>query len=81
MLRPFPPKGERGKQDSESCPEDNPAPEDCRMSASNAAPEVTVVGTIERFTFRNPESGWAVVRLRESGMTFSRLMSGERIRE
>jgi len=35
------------------------------MSASDAAPEVSVTGTIERFTFRNPDSGWAVARLRD----------------
>jgi hypothetical protein len=31
----------------------------------SAEPErdVTVLGTIERFTFRNPDTGWAVVRL------------------
>lgn len=29
--------------------------------------EVTLQGTIERFTFRNPDTGWAVLRLREEG--------------
>lgn len=37
------------------------------MSDSAAERDVTVVGTIERFTFRNPDTGWAVVRLREEG--------------
>jgi exodeoxyribonuclease V alpha subunit len=36
-------------------------------TAGRAGPErdVTVLGTIERFTFRNPDTGWAVVRLVE----------------
>ena len=34
----------------------------CPMSAEPER-DVTVLGTIERFTFRNPDTGWAVVRL------------------
>ena len=33
------------------------------MSAEPTERDVTVQGTIERFTFRNPDTGWAVVRL------------------
>ncbi len=35
------------------------------MSQPPIERDVTVQGTIERFTFRNPDTGWAVVRLRE----------------
>src|SRR5262245_62827880 len=34
----------------------------CQMTAPTER-DVTVLGTIERFTFRNPDTGWAVVRL------------------
>ncbi len=37
------------------------------MADRAAEPEVTVTGTIERFTFRNPESGFAVVRIAPEG--------------
>ena len=33
------------------------------MSAEPTERDVTLQGTIERFTFRNPDTGWAVVRL------------------
>jgi exodeoxyribonuclease V alpha subunit len=35
------------------------------MPAPNSEREVSLIGTIERFTFRNPDTGWAVVRLRD----------------
>lgn len=35
------------------------------MTAESQEPQVRVTGTIERFTFRNPESGFAVIRLCE----------------
>lgn len=35
------------------------------MTAEPGKPVVDLVGTIERFTFRNPDSGFAVVRLEE----------------
>lgn len=37
------------------------------MTADPAGETVALVGTIERFTFRNPDSGWGVVRLLEDG--------------
>jgi exodeoxyribonuclease V alpha subunit len=37
------------------------------MPADRPEPDVTLQGTIERFTFRNPDTGWAVVQLREEG--------------
>jgi exodeoxyribonuclease V alpha subunit len=37
------------------------------MSEPTPERDVAVTGTIERFTFRNPDTGWAVVRLREDG--------------
>lgn len=37
------------------------------MSAPNPERDVTLTGTIERFTFRNPDTGWAVVRMRDEG--------------
>ncbi|MCA8949246.1 MAG: ATP-dependent RecD-like DNA helicase, partial [Planctomycetes bacterium] len=33
------------------------------MNTPGSGPEVRLIGTIERFTFRNPDSGWAVLRL------------------
>ena len=38
-------------------------------------PEASATGTIERFTYRNPDNGWAVLRLREmtSGIAVQRL--------
>ena len=43
------------------------------MSDESQSREVTLEGTIERFTFRNPDSGWAVLRLAEesTGNTFT----------
>ena len=35
------------------------------MSAESPERDVTLLGTIERFTFRNPDTGWAVVRLHD----------------
>lgn len=35
------------------------------MSTPGPAHRATVLGTIERFTFRNPDTGWAVIRLTE----------------
>jgi exodeoxyribonuclease V alpha subunit len=37
------------------------------MTAELPGRTVSVTGTIERFTYRNPDSGWAVVRLLEEG--------------
>lgn len=37
------------------------------MSADTPERTVSLQGTIERFTFRNPDTGWAVVRLCEEG--------------
>jgi len=34
------------------------------MTKDGPERDVTLTGTIERFTFRNPDSGWAVVKLR-----------------
>jgi exodeoxyribonuclease V alpha subunit len=42
-----------------------PAAAKVAMTHGSTEREVTVEGTIERFTFRNPDSGWAVVRLCE----------------
>ena len=58
------------------------------MSSENQSREVTVEGTIERFTFRNPDSGWAVLRLAEesTGKTvtavgpMAQLKEGQRLR-
>ncbi|MBK8100017.1 MAG: ATP-dependent RecD-like DNA helicase [Planctomycetes bacterium] len=48
---------------------------------------LTVTGTIDRFTFRNPDTGWAVVRLQEDGGalrtvvgSLAQLHEGQRIR-
>ncbi len=35
------------------------------MPETPAERDVSLTGTIERFTFRNPDTGWAVVRLRD----------------
>lgn len=37
------------------------------MSSPGAGPEVQFTGTIERFTFRNPDTGFAVVRIAGDG--------------
>ncbi|MCA8954736.1 MAG: AAA family ATPase, partial [Planctomycetes bacterium] len=58
------------------------------MSKPNESSDVTVEGTIERFTFRNPDSGWAVLRLAEEGTgqvvtvvgPMAQLKEGQRLR-
>ncbi|MCA8976967.1 MAG: ATP-dependent RecD-like DNA helicase [Planctomycetes bacterium] len=88
MLRWFPPRGARGKQDSETRSQDNAASDHSRMSAPEDSPEVTLTGTIERFTFRNPDTGWAVVRLADEITgevvtavgSISQLVEGQRLR-
>lgn len=37
------------------------------MTKAGPERDVSLLGTIERFTFRNPDTGWAVVRLRVEG--------------
>ena len=58
------------------------------MSSDGSSREVTLEGTIERFTFRNPDSGWAVLRLAEEGTgktvtavgPMAQLKEGQRLR-
>lgn len=58
------------------------------MTSEQSQPTVTVTGTIDRFTFRNPDSGWAVIRLLEEGTgrphtivgTLAQLAEGQRVR-
>ncbi|MBX3465167.1 MAG: ATP-dependent RecD-like DNA helicase [Planctomycetes bacterium] len=58
------------------------------MSRPNPERDVERVGTIERFTFRNPDTGWAVVKLcsESDGGTFvavgemAQLAEGQRLR-
>lgn len=58
------------------------------MSSDSSSREVTLEGTIERFTFRNPDSGWAVLRLAEEGTgktvtavgPMAQLKEGQRLR-
>ena len=58
------------------------------MSSESHSGEVTLEGTIERFTFRNPDSGWAVLKIAEetSGKTvtavgpMAQLKEGQRLR-
>lgn len=58
------------------------------MSPEPNQATVTVTGTIERFTFRNPDSGWAVIRLAEETTgrpltivgTLAQLAEGQRVK-
>src|SRR5687768_14059083 len=58
------------------------------MSTAGPRRDVAVQGTIDRFTFRNPDTGWAVVRLVEesSGRAvtavgpLAQLKEGQRLR-
>ena len=58
------------------------------MSSESQSRGVDLEGTIERFTFRNPDSGWAVLRLTEesTGKTvtavgpMAELKEGQRLR-
>jgi len=58
------------------------------MSSDSQSRDVTLEGTIERFTFRNPDSGWAVLRLAEEGTgktvtavgPMAQLKEGQRLR-
>ncbi|MGC6488188.1 MAG: ATP-dependent RecD-like DNA helicase [Planctomycetota bacterium] len=58
------------------------------MSSDSQSSEVELEGTIERFTFRNPDSGWAVLKLAEeaTGKTvtvvgpMAELKEGQRLR-
>ena len=51
-------------------------------------PEASATGTIERFTYRNPDNGWAVLRLREDGSgrlltlvgTLAQLNEGQKVK-
>ena len=53
-----------------------------------SGPAVTMTGTIERFTFRNPDSGWAVVQLLDEQTneprtvvgSMSQLVEGQRVK-
>ena len=55
---------------------------------SRPGPRVELIGAIERFTFRNPDSGWAVVKVREeaTGNTvvavgpMAQLVEGQRLK-
>lgn len=62
-----------------------------RTEGSNAPPPgpgVTLIGTIERFTFRNPDTGWAVARLVDEASeeprtvvgSLAQLVEGQRIK-
>lgn len=53
------------------------------MPAPPPEREVTLLGTIERFTFRNPDTGWAVVRLHDetSGRTITAVGSMAQLTE
>ena len=61
--------GERAGDDTESAPPGNradafsPTLVAAPMSDPGSARDVSMLGTIERFTFRNPDTGWAVVRV------------------
>ncbi|MEC8653356.1 MAG: ATP-dependent RecD-like DNA helicase [Planctomycetota bacterium] len=58
------------------------------MSSDRESRDVSVEGTIERFTFRNPDSGWAVLRLAEESTgkmvtavgPMAQLKEGQRLR-
>jgi exodeoxyribonuclease V alpha subunit len=58
------------------------------MKKPSAEQRVSVEGTIERFTFRNPDTGWAVVRLSEDATgrevtivgALAELKEGQRLR-
>jgi len=58
------------------------------MTKDGPERDVALTGTIERFTFRNPDSGWAVVRLRVEGSdelatvvgSMAQLKEGQRLR-
>jgi len=58
------------------------------MSKPSESRDVTLEGVIERFTFRNPDSGWAVLRLAEEGTgkvvtvvgPMAQLKEGQRLR-
>lgn len=58
------------------------------MNSDSESREVSVEGTIERFTFRNPDSGWAVLRLAEEATgkmvtavgPMAQLKEGQRLR-
>ena len=58
------------------------------MTSDRESRDVSVEGTIERFTFRNPDSGWAVLRLAEESTgkmvtavgPMAQLKEGQRLR-
>ncbi|HEB52899.1 MAG TPA: hypothetical protein ENI87_06565, partial [bacterium] len=63
--RAVPWTGERAQHLSGSPPDDNACRAPVSMSSGSDNGDVTLKGTIERFTFRNPDSGWAVLRITE----------------
>ncbi|MCR9248192.1 MAG: ATP-dependent RecD-like DNA helicase [bacterium] len=58
------------------------------MNAPESGPAVALIGTIERFTFRNPDNGWAVARLVDEATrapltvvgSLAQLVEGQRIK-
>lgn len=46
------------------------------MSAPSPEREVELLGTLERFTFRNPDTGWAVVKFLEEATGNSKVVVG-----
>src|SRR5687768_1135575 len=66
MLRRLPPNGWKGGEKiANRAHRATPLLPRVPMSGPNRERAVTLLGTIERFTFRNPDTGWAVVRMRD----------------
>lgn len=80
--------GERGENHTASVPQDNAGPSHFPMTGSSPERPVELLGTIERFTFRNPDTGWAVVKLLDESTGASivvvgpmaQLVEGQRLR-
>lgn len=68
--------GERGENDTASAARDNAGPSHFLMTAPSPDRELELQGTIERFTFRNPDTGWAVVKLLDEATGASRIVVG-----
>jgi len=80
--------GERGENHTASVPQDNAGHRHFLMTGPPPERDVELLGTIERFTFRNPDTGWAVVKLLDESTGSSvvvvgpmaQLVEGQRLR-
>ncbi len=68
--------GERGENHTASVPQDNAGHRHFLMTAPSPEREIELLGIIECFTFRNPDTGWAVVKFLDEATGSSTVVVG-----